>query len=687
MDPNVRASDFQKEAESTYAFVINGGALEGNKKPGADEAKIKMNIKRVSISANVIAEAIEKMDKAAEAAEMTDAPSPTIQDTTHPTSDEFYSACEEVFLVHLDSIDESLICDGDHSTFSKVTKHYEARFLEDMRRLNVLDPDELTRVTEYGPEIVKFVEKIVENKFAYVTSDGAVYFDIEAFEQAGNHYARLEPWNRNNKHLQRDAEGSLTKKPATTKLSQNDFALWKASRPREPSWSSPWGKGRPGWHIECSAMASAKLGSQMDIHSGGIDLAFPHHDNELAQSEAYWQEGQWVNYFLHIGHLSIQGSKMSKSLKNFTTIREALGRGTWDPRSLRIVFLLGGWREGIEITEDMIKASNAWEEKLNNFFLKVKSSSLPQEPSVKNGDLDSENPLSKRLEIAQDKAFQALCDSFDTSRAMNAISELVSSFNSAEVSDLNGAVLARIAKWITSMVNIFGLNGTASPDSSEIGWSGIDIPEYAMPYLRSLSATRDMLRQLAKSKDPILPETLNRIIDTEADHGQSSVPDIARPYADVLSSLKTRVTSVAKSPSENISIELLKLCDHIRDVDLFDLGIYLEDQENGPAMVRPVTKELIDLRQRQAEQSLEKQRRREERERKALEKAARGKLSPSEMFRTSEFSAWDENGLPTKDSSGNDITKNRSKKLRKDWEIQRRLHEAWIASNSGLQRD
>jgi cysteinyl-tRNA synthetase len=108
-------------------------------------------------------------------------------------------------------------------------------------------------------------------------------------------------------------------------------------------------------------MASDVLGESMDIHSGGIDLCFPHHDNELAQSEAHWGGQQWVNYFLHMGHLSISGSKMSKSLKNFTTIREALGRGDWNARSLRIIFLLGGWHDGIEITPDMRKAGLSWE--------------------------------------------------------------------------------------------------------------------------------------------------------------------------------------------------------------------------------------------------------------------------------------------------------------------------------------
>ena len=169
-----------------------------------------------------------------------------------------------------------------------------------MVRLRVRNPDTITRVTEYVPEIVDFVRGIIANGFAY-EAEGSVYFNTLGFDNSeGHHYAKLEPWNAGNRELLEGGEGQWTNllfceatlsiylgalSSKTGRRSAADFALWKASKPGEPSWPSPWGPGRPGWHIECSVMASAIFGDNMDIHSGGIDLAFPHHDNELAQSE------------------------------------------------------------------------------------------------------------------------------------------------------------------------------------------------------------------------------------------------------------------------------------------------------------------------------------------------------------------------------------------------------------------
>lgn len=352
VDAESSVDSIKEQVENNYADVLKGNALDGQGVPGDKEAKIKMHIKTLLSASEAMLESSSGQSS--------------------NSSEQFQDQIQDVVMPYLDSLFGPTINANDHSIFTRLTQKFEARFMEDVRALNCLDPDEITRVTEYGPQIVDFVKKIQENSFGYGTSDGSVYFDIEAFEAANNNYARLQPWNRNNEDLLADGEGALSGTVSKSeKRSKADFALWKSSKPGEPSWPSPWGEGRPGWHIECSAMASDKLGSQIDIHSGGIDLAFPHHDNELAQSEAYWLEKgqthshQWVNYFMHMGHLSIQGSKMSKSLKNFTTIREALSRGDWTPRGLRIVFLLGNWHDGIEITEELTKEASAWEDKLD----------------------------------------------------------------------------------------------------------------------------------------------------------------------------------------------------------------------------------------------------------------------------------------------------------------------------------
>ncbi|CAG8039776.1 unnamed protein product [Penicillium nalgiovense] len=659
LDPETPPSQYQNEVEKTYATILNGGALPGNEKAGDDEAKVKMHIKTAASAAKVFAQAETRDGSSADPALF---------------AESFYSNAQDLILPYLDALKGASVDADDHGIFTKLTKRYEERFTKDMRDLNVLDPTELTRVTEYGDEIAAFVDRIVQNNFGYATKDGSVYFDINAFEAAGHPYARLEPWSRSDNKLAAEGEGSLASK-TTEKRGASDFALWKSSKPGEPSWSSAWGKGRPGWHIECSAMASARLGNQMDIHSGGIDLAFPHHDNELAQSEAYWhadhKHDQWVNYFLHMGHLSIQGSKMSKSLKNFTTIREALDRKDWSPRSLRIVFLLGGWKDGVEITDDLVNTGSSWEEKVNNFFLKVKDPAALQSSGT-------DTTFAADLEAAKKAVHDQLCDSFNTPAVMASISELISKFNIADKAAVPSQDVQAAARWVTSMVNMFGLNGTASADSTEIGWSGIDIPEEAKPYLYPLSAIRDTLREAARSKAGISAK------DIEAAVAQASAPqeasEVAKPYAELFSNFRNKVVSLESSDS--IGKDILSLCDRVRDIDLFDVGIALEDRENQPALVRPVTQEMLKAREEKETRARQKQAEKLKNQQEALKKAEKGKLSHLEMFRTSEYTAWDDEGMPTRDAAGEEITKSRVKKLRKDWERQKKAHEAWLATQA-----
>jgi len=658
LDSHVKPADFAEETKRSYGHVLEGrSAADDGSPPGDKEAKIKMYLNTAR--------------SAAEAQLMSD-----------PTLEDYSLKASGVLLPYIDSLESSTVKGQDHDIFTKLTKRYEKRYFEDMRALNVRDPDVLTRVTEYGPQIVEFVKRIQDNGFAY-EHEGSVYYDIGAWEASGGHYARLEPWNRNDKELQADGEGALASKKTSFKRSPADFALWKASKPGEMSWPSPWGEGRPGWHIECSAMASDILGKHFDIHSGGIDLAFPHHDNEIAQSEAYFCPSgkgqdceQWVNYFLHPGHLSIQGSKMSKSLKNFTTIREALSQGAWTPRGLRIVFLLGSWKDGLEITPDLVKAGIAWEERLTNFFIRVQDAQSRNSTVQSNGPAHEANgstvDLTQKLEQAKTRFCDALCDSFDTPTAMRVISELITTFNSEK--HVPQDITLEISKWITDMAFMFGLDVEARKQD-QIGWSGISIPEPAKPFILPLASLRDKVREQAIAGQINL-SNLGRMEDQDTTYSSN------QPYANANADFQRKIVQLHRADAA--PKEYLAACDHVRDTVLWNLDIYLEDRENQPALVRPLSASLRQERKDReallASKASAKEKAKADAEAAEKERLDKGKLIPLDMFRTSEYSEWDAEGLPVKDAEGKEVAKSKGKKLRKDWERQRKLHEAFQAA-------
>ena len=250
------------------------------------------------------------------------------------------------------------------------------------------------------------------------------------YRKAGHQYGKLHP---NPAACQNQHTAALLSGEAMTgdKRHPADFALWKARKPGEPFWASPWGPGRPGWHIECSAMASAVMGAKMDIHSGGEDLRFPHHNNELAQSEAYYhQDGchQWVNYFMHMGHLGIEGLKMSKSLKNFVTIREALQQVS--PRQLRLMFVCTSWDKRIAYGPQLAAEVAAKEALLRNFFGNCEVAI--REHAIASGPVrweTEEAALAASIATQQAAVHAALCNNIDTGSAMDALCELVKQVN------------------------------------------------------------------------------------------------------------------------------------------------------------------------------------------------------------------------------------------------------------------
>ncbi|CAK5265381.1 unnamed protein product [Mycena citricolor] len=541
----------------------------------------------------------------------------------------------------------------DPSISRSLAAYWEGKFFEDMDRLNVLRPDTVTRVTEYVPEVVAFVEQIQKNGFAY-ESEGSIYFDTEAFDKNPNHdYAKLEPWSKGNRELLEDGEvktrGALSQ---NTSRRPADFALWKASRPGEPSWPSPWGQGRPGWHIECSVMASAILGDNLDIHSGGVDLAFPHHDNEIAQSEAYHENDSWVNYFLHSGHLHIEGLKMSKSLKNFITIDEILQRYT--ARQLRLGFLTQLWSAKVDFSDSLMAGEvRSVETTINNFFTNV--SALVSQAKADGMKLDAyhhyeepERELRVALDDSQHAFRVALCDSFNTPAAVGVLRDLIARTNvyiTARGKLANVELLENVARWIGQMLRMFGLG---AGQTEELGWgvddaasAGVNREEVLMPYIRALSVFRDGVRGLARAK------------------GDTALKDI------------------------------LALCDRLRDADLIPLGVALDDQPDGKALVKLVPPaELIRARdEKRAQEEAKAQRQAAAAEAERAKKAAqmeKGRVPPQEMYKPPNvpegtYGSWDDNGLPLTDAEGKELSKSQGKKLDKDQKTQAKLHEKYLA--------
>jgi cysteinyl-tRNA synthetase len=242
------------------------------------------------------------------------------------------------------------------SSMAVVAEKYTQAYFEDMKRLNILEADEYPRATHSLDGIKRLIHELEQTGYAY-PADGDVYYRVRRFSE----YGKLS--GRNLEDMQAGASGrvEVADPEAAKKEDPYDFALWKAAKPGEPSWESPWGGGRPGWHIECSAMVRQCLGETIDIHCGGEDLKFPHHENEIAQSEAVTGK-PLARYWMHNGFINVDGEKMAKSLGNFTTIRQLIDSAAGlEPMALRLFVLQAHYRKPIDFTPDAIaSAQNSW---------------------------------------------------------------------------------------------------------------------------------------------------------------------------------------------------------------------------------------------------------------------------------------------------------------------------------------
>ncbi len=330
------------------------------------------------------------------------------------------------YVRNITDIDDKIIQRANEQgiPFHELTGKFIDAMHEDLAALGVEPPSQEPRATEHIDEILEMIQKLIDNGHAYVTDSGDVYYSVSSFPE----YGKLS-----GKSIE-DLQAGARVESSDEKCDPLDFALWKAAKPGEPAWDSPWGKGRPGWHIECSAMSTKALGDTFDIHGGGADLTFPHHENEIAQSEGATCH-HFVNYWMHNGFVRVNDEKMSKSLGNFFTIREIMQH--YRPEEIRYFILTSHYRSPLNYDEEhLLNARQA----LNRFYTALRGL-----PEAEPGDAD------KWLEAFN----EAMDDDFNTPEALAAMFELVREINKVRGEDQARA--ARMAATLKQMGAVLGI--------------------------------------------------------------------------------------------------------------------------------------------------------------------------------------------------------------------------------------
>ncbi|HOI19095.1 MAG TPA: cysteine--tRNA ligase [Candidatus Woesearchaeota archaeon] len=364
---------------------------------------------------------------------------------------------------------------------TQFTQKYIDLFFSDIKEMGCIPSTYYPRATDNIPEMIEIIKALTENKHTYV-ADGSVYFKISSFKD----YGKLA--NLDIKTLKKNADGRLSL-DEYEKEDAKDFVVWKAHSESdgEVFWESPFGKGRPGWHIECSAMSTKYLGQPIDIHTGGVDLIFPHHTNEIAQSEGATKK-KFVNYWLHSEHLKVDGKKMSKSLGNFYTLNDIKKLG-FSPLALRYFFVSNNYRVQINYTNDVMVSSTNSIKKLNDFVFFLKN--------IKSSTGDDANCI---IEESREKFIQAMDDDLNSPIAFSSIFDLISKTYKINLSKESASNILDYLREINSILGIIDF-------SSEEGDIDLEIEQ--------LIEKRDMARKAKdfKTADNIRDELLKRNIE------------------------------------------------------------------------------------------------------------------------------------------------------------------------------
>lgn len=366
------------------------------------------------------------------------------------------------YVSNITDIDDKIIkkANEEGTTYDVIARRYEHEYFTDCRGLNVKPATVHPRATEHIDEILAITKDLVDKGFAYVANNGDVYFRAHKDHDYGKlSHQPLE-----------DLEAGARISVGEIKEDPMDFAVWKSSKPGEPAWASPYGPGRPGWHIECSAMARRHLGDTIDLHCGGVDLVFPHHENEIAQSECA-NGCTFANYWMHNGFLNIDNHKMSKSLNNFFTVRDVAEQVGYEP--IRFFLISGHYRSPLNYTKEVIESCKASLERLytcrNNLDFAMENTS---------GD---GKELIAKAEAAKAKFIDAMDDDLNTADAIAAVFEFAREINTLSASESKESLQAA-AYMFDSLTGVLGLLYNRNTD---------DVPEH----VKSLVAERTEVRK------------------------------------------------------------------------------------------------------------------------------------------------------------------------------------------------